>query len=166
MSGCLAGIGRGMERCQECMERERSSCFVLPRCYGAVLHVALAVLAVVGTTGVVPGMAVGWTAVGVGAVLGVLLVCGRCKQKTIDYVIHGIAIAALLLIGFLGGSGALSGVQVGGAILGIQGALAGLVLLRPFLACRRRSRFHGMVSPFGTPNSFFLPQPRRWRGVK
>lgn len=164
MSHVIAKIEKGVERYQEYLER--NSCFTLPCCYGTVLQVALAVLAVVGMTGVVPGMAVGCTAVGVGGIMGVLLVCGRCKQKALDYVIHGIAIAALLLIGSLGGAGVLSGVPLGGSILGIQGALVGLILLRPYFACKPRSRFHDTFSPLQLYNSrFLIPLPTRWIGI-
>ncbi|MFZ0565168.1 MAG: hypothetical protein WAM28_03185 [Chlamydiales bacterium] len=81
---------------------------------GKVTESALFIIACIGAAGILPGSTMGWVAIGLGGGSFALnLAAGKLKDRKINLLIGALSAIIPIVIGSLGVTGVLSGVQVG-----------------------------------------------------
>lgn len=90
-----------------------------------VMLVALFIIGILAATGGMSAAAAGWSAVGLGGgALFAQLLGGDLKKRKVDLILAAICAAGLITVGALGGTGVLTGAQLGYSLIGIIGVNA------------------------------------------
>ncbi|MCC5833081.1 MAG: hypothetical protein JJU12_08605 [Chlamydiales bacterium] len=106
-----------------------------------VTSFALLIIACVGAAGILPGSTMGWLAIGLGGgAFALSLAAGKLKDRKITLLIGALFALIPIVVGSLGVTGILSGVQVG------WGILAPNLAAIPIGCCFRAKIFRDMIS--------------------